>query len=283
VEITEKNLRSFRQWLIDRGRSDDTAELYTLNLRRCAAHPRGITHRLVGGDLAPNTARTNLAALRAWATFAKDATFLTRLSDLRLPPARRVKAKLPLDAEDWRRVVRHIQTCDISPEPMRHVLLIMAMRGMRAGDVLRIRRPEVVRALDSGKLSYEGKGRKRIEFSAIPIRQPLEALAQIKGWDRVSDLISKGKSRRGAGRKVWRAAVRTAKEAGILHVNPHRYRHTFATRFLDELKGDPNAIVKLQQYMNWESISTASRYVSAVSQDELDRIGAGLVENLLRK
>jgi len=283
LEISAKNLQAFRAWLTQRGRSDDTAELYIGNLRSCAAHPKGLTHRLIAGELAPNTVRTNLAALRAWAKFSGDVAFAQRLGDIRLPPARRVKTKLPLGAADWKKVVRHLQTCPMRPEVMRHVLLIMAIRGFRSGDVLRMKRTEIVRALATGKLTYEGKGRKRIEFSAELLRDQFQALAQIKGWERVSDLLGTGTSRRGLSRKVWRAAIRTAKGCGIPEMNPHRYRHTVATQFLAELAGDPNAIVKLQKWMAWESMGTAARYVDQISVDELDKVGAGLVANLLRK
>jgi integrase len=283
LQISPKNLAAFRIWLLERGRSDDTAELYVLNLRSCAAHPKGLTYRLIAGILAPNTARTNLASLRSWATFSEDAPLLKRLGDLKLPPARRMRTKPALGAETWRRVVQHLRTCKMRPEPMRNVLLIMAIRGFRSGDVLRMRRTEIVRARETGRLEYEGKGRKRIQVDAGPIREQLEALAQIKGWDRVRDLLGKGTSRRGISRKVWRAAIRSAKAAGVPEMNPHRYRHTFATRFLEELRGDPNAIVKLQKYMAWESMGTAARYVDSVSMDELDKVGAGLVANLLRE
>jgi integrase len=283
VEISAKNLEMFRAWLAQRGRSDDTADLYITNLRSCAAHPKGLTHRLIAGELAPNSVRTNLSALRSWAKFTGDAKFAQRLDDIRLPPARRVKTKLPLGAADWRMVVRHLHTCPMRPEAMRHVLLIMAIRGFRSGDVLRMKRTEVLRSLATGKLTYEGKGRKRIEFSAEPIRQQLQALADIRGWDRVRDLLGTAMSRRSLSRKVWRAAIRSAKGCGISEMNPHRYRHTVATRFLAELKGDPNAIVKLQKWMAWESMGTAARYVDQISVDELDQIGAGLVKNLLRK
>ncbi len=282
MQISIKNLESFRQWLLERGRSDDTAELYVMNLRSCAAHPQGLTHRLISGELAPNTARTNLQSLRSWATFIEDAKLLKRLGDIRLPPARGIRTKPPLGVETWRKVVQHIRTCKMRPEAMRQVLLIMAIRGFRSGDVLRIRRTEVVRALSTGRLEYEGKGKKRLQIDAEPIREQLEALAKDKGWERVRDLIGKGTSRRGISRKVWRAALRTAKAAGVPEMNPHRYRHNFATRFLAELAGDPNAIVKLQKYMAWESMTTAARYVENVSMGELDKIGAGLVANLLR-
>ncbi len=284
VAISPKNLDLFRQWIVERGRADDTAELYITNLRTCAADPKGITHRLVAGILAPNSIRTNLAALRAWAAFTDDTQFAKRLSDIRLPPARRMKSKLPLGTEDWIKIVHHLHVCPVEPPAMRHVLLIMAKRGLRSGDVLRMRRAEMVRALSTGTLTYEGKGRKRIDVAAEPIREQLQALVQDKnkGWDRVRDLIGKGVSRRGLSRKVWRASVRTAKGCGIAEMNPHRHRHTFATQFLAELKGDPNAIVKLQKYMAWESMSTAARYVDQISTDELDKVGAELVKTLRR-
>jgi hypothetical protein len=193
VEISDKNLQKFRTWLQERGRSDGTADLYCHNLRSCQADRKGLTHRLVAGELSPNSLRTNLAALRAWARFSKDVDLRERLSDIRLPPCRRIKTKLPLHIDDWRKVIRHLQTSTRlrCSEPMRQVLLIMAIRGIRSGDVLRLKRTEVVRALATGKLLYEGKGRKRLEFSAEPIRPQLEALAKIQNWDRVRDLISK--------------------------------------------------------------------------------------------
>lgn len=281
MEITQRNLDRFTQWLLERGRSEGTAALYETNLRSCGDDPGGLTRRLVSGTLAPNTLRANLAALRAWALFSEDTKLAKRLSDIRLPPARRIHTKQPLSLVDLRTVIRHIQTCRMKNEAMRQVLLIMALRGFRSGDVLRMRRPEVVRALKTGKLVYEGKGRKRIEFSAEPIRAQLQALADLDDWDQIRDLISTSANPKVASKKVWRAARRTAKKVGIDDMNPHRYRHTFATRYLEKIKGDPNAIIKLQKYMAWESMTTAARYVEAVSRDELDEIGAGLISGLL--
>jgi integrase len=293
VEITDRNLGKFKAWLAERGRVEGTADAYVTNLRSCAADRKGLTHRLVAGDLAPNTLRANLAALRAWAAFSRDERLAKRLADIRLPPARRVHTKNPLDTQDLRRVVRHVSTCprtvrlfqgrdDVDTDvAMRQVILIMALRGFRSGDVLRIKRTEVLRALATGKLTYESKGRKRIEFSIEPFRAPLERLAQIKNWERVRDLITSSKNPKVASIKVWRAVRRTAQEIGIPEMTPHLFRHTFATRYLEQLRGDPNAIIKLQKFMGWESMNTAARYVDKVSQDELDSIGAELVSGLL--
>lgn len=281
MEINERNLGKFKTWLLERGRAEGTADAYVTNLLSCDADPKGITHRLVAGKLAPNTLRSNLAALRAWAKFGKDGKLRDRLADIRLPPARRVHTKQPLSVENLRWLIRHISGSKDLCDAMRQVLMIMAIRGFRSGDVLRLRRTEIERALSSGKLIYEGKGRKRIEFSAQPIRQQLKALAKIEDWDRVRDLIADSDNPKVASVKVWRCARFIAKQLGIADMNPHRFRHTFATRYLEQLRGDPNAIIKLQKYMGWESMNTAARYVDAVSQDELDEIGAGLVSGLL--
>jgi integrase len=281
MEITDQNLRRFKVWLLERGRTSSTADAYVTNLRSCAAERDGLTYRLVSGELSPNSLRTNLAALRSWALFIEDHKLSKKLGDIRLPPARRINTKQPLDAEMLRRLVRHLQTRRMTSEPMRQVLLIMAIRGFRSGDVLRLRRTEVIRALDTGKLVYEGKGRKRIEFSAAPFRAQLSALAEIKGWERVRDLIARSDDPKVASVKVWRVARKAAKEIGITAMNPHRFLHTFATRYLEQLRGDPNAIIKLQKFMGWESMNTAARYVDAVSQDELDAIGASLVSGIL--
>jgi integrase len=279
VDVTVKNLQDFRMWMLERGRSEGTADLYITNIKTCAADRKGMTARLVGGKLAPNTLRSNLASLRAWARYSKDTDMQARLGDIRLPPARRVSSKPPLELEQWKRVVVHLQTCKID-EAMRQVLLIMALRGMRCGDVLRMTKTEVQRAVDTGKLVYEGKGRKRIEFSARPLMAPLRALAAMPGWVRVRDLIAKRPAT--AKMKVWRCSRRTAKQVGIKEFNPHRYRHTFATNYLKQLAGDPNAIIKLQKYMAWESMSTAARYVDSVSQTQLDAVGDELISDLLR-
>lgn len=286
MEITEGNLDKFKVWLLERGRVEGTATTYITNLRSCAGNSRGLTYRLVSGALSPNTLRTNLAALRAWALFTEDAALTKRLGDTRLPPARRVHTKMPLGMEAIRKLIRHMQTSpDLRDEKngdaMRQVLLIMAMRGFRSGDVLRLRRAEVLRALSTGKLVYEGKGRKRLEFAAEPIRAQLETLAQVKNWERVRDLISHSRDPKVASVKVWRTARRLAKQIGIEDMNPHRFRHTFATLYLERLRGDPNAIIKLQQFMGWESMGTAARYVDKVSQDHLDEIGASLVSGLI--
>jgi integrase len=263
MEITDRNLVKFSAWMVGRGRDEGTARIYCSHLRQSAAHPKGLTHRLIG-SLAPKTKRTNLAALAAWAKFSKDDDLRDTLEEIRLPPPRRVTPKFPLAVEQWKRLVTHV-----------------AIRGLRCSDALRIRKREITAALASGKLAFTAKGGKRTEFAAAPMRTELEALSKVPGtWDALSEIVSK--TARGAANRVWRRMKSEAEKLDIAGVHPHQLRRTYATNFLEQLQGDPRAIIKLQKHMNWESLATAASYADAVDAGELDQVGGKMVEDLLR-
>lgn len=281
MQIAPGTLAKFDAWLHTRGRSEGTRRVYANHLRRSAADERGLVHRLLGRELAPNSQRTAKAALAAWARFSGDTELAEQLKDLRLPPARRMKAKIPLELEAWRRFVQHVSQVKMRNEPLRHVELIIAKRGIRCSDVLRMTRQDITDAVSTKVLVFEGKGRKRTRFAAAPILEHLKALSEIKHWKHVSDLISSG-SPRAALTRVERSVRRHAKALEIPDVFPHRFRTTYATSFLKALQGDPQALIKLQRHMDWESLATAARYADAVDAGELDVIGAGVTDSLTR-
>ncbi len=290
--VTIARLEAFRTWLRENGRSEGTAELYVNNVRCCAAG-RTMTSRLTGEGLAPKSLHTNKAALRAWAEYTDDAELAKRLAKIKLPPAERTTPKSEIPKIDWKRLAGVLRDAVANPPkgrsitgPVRAVIRIMSRRGLRCGDVLRLRRVEIVRALDTGTMSYEGKGRRRHEWATAPIKAELEVLVEIdRKWDRVEDLITRSKrtgigKRRAAAKVVARALSRFAKEAGVEGVHPHRLRRTYATFFLRQLEGDPQALVKLQKHMGWANMNTALQYVDAVDRTELDRVGAQMVDAL---
>lgn len=287
MEITPRNLAAFERWMTEeRGRGEDTVRIYKGHLRLAAADAKGVTNRLVSNDLAPKTRRTIMAAMAAWATFAEDAPLTKRLKGIRLPPARRVGVKIPLSEPDWPKYIQHLQSCAVRSDVLRHVVLIIAKRGLRCSDALRIRRREVLAAIETGTLAFEGKGRKRTEYSAKPVLDELRGLAALPGkWDRLSELVSRGPKnhRRAAANRIARLMKKAGKDAGIVDVHPHRLRRTYATRFLEQLAGDPRAIIKLQKHMDWESITTAAMYADAVDAEELDQVGDRLVAGLSKR
>lgn len=294
--ISAQRLTEFRAWLQEDGRQEGTAELYANNLRMCAASPGGLTHRLTAGELSPNTLRTNLAALRAWASFTDDAQLLIRLKRIRLPAVRRVKPKFPFDLEVWKRLVREIRGDRRLNALDRACLEIIAVRGLRCADVARLKQTDLVPALRTGVLSYEGKGRRRHEADATALRRPIEVILEAgreytarhgRKWARIEDILVRhgAKSaghlrRRVATRRLARAVAAIAKRSNIEGAHPHRFRRTYATEYLLRMPNDPQALSKLQAHMGWANPDTALQYVDAVSKDELDARGNALVDEL---
>jgi integrase len=106
-------------------------------------------------------------------------------------------------------------------------------------------------------------------------RRFLEILPDYNGWDRVEDLISPRSSpgklrRRAASKAAARALNVCAERAGIDDLYPHRLRRTYAVEYLRAMKTDPEAVVKLQQHMQWASLATAMQYVDHHRGAELD-------------
>ena len=282
MDITPENLALFATWLRDNGRADPTIDLYPRHVRLCGAAP-SLTSRLVDKEYAPKSRHVDLAALRSWADFSNDPELLARLKRIKLPPAVRVTPKVELALDEWRRIVLHLQQCDIAPA-MKSTLLIMAKRGLRSGDVLRIQRKEVLDAIRTNILAFEGKGGRRMEFDATPIKTELEAFASAKGpWKRVRDLVGGDAQARSTSNRVRRELERQAKKCNVRGLHPHRLRRTYATYFLKRLDRDPQALIKLTSHMAWSNIATAASYVDAVDVKELNSVGEGLIADLMKE
>lgn len=279
MTITNEKIDAFCQWLRRHGRSDGTIALYKSNLRRCSEHKHGLTGRLLDKSLAPKTRRTNLAALQAWAKYTKDHELRDELGEIRLPPATRVKAKVPLDPEAWKTFVQAVQKHKRLSDVVRCCILIMAFRGLRVSDVLRIKRKDAQKALSNGRLIYTGKGDKQIEIAVLPIREPIEQLIDEGEWDAVADLFPCKFAN--AAQRVRRAVKRVGNKLKIEDVHPHRLRRSYATAFLKRHHGDPQALIKLTTHMQWASINVAAGYVDSVDRDDLDREGVEMIRALL--
>lgn len=266
------NLSSFHQWILDNGRCEGTALLYEGHVRLAQeGYPR-LADRLLDRKLAPKTRRSALHALRAYAMFREDPKLLKQLGMIKLPPAVRKTAKLPLEEVELEDLIQAIDDSD-EETPVRAVLSIMARRGLRVGDVLRLTRAEVKEALKTGVLAFEAKGGRRLEYGIVLMREALEELHEEKGWTTVAELVAPGTDDpQTMGRLyVWRALRRVSTAAGLdpRAVHPHRLRRTVATNMLKEFGGD---ITKLRSYFQWSSLNTASGYVDHQRLEEFDEI-----------
>ena len=263
----------FRKWLFRRGKADSTADAY------CYQVSRGIDlDRLVDRESAPKYLHSIRAAYKAFARFTKDDDLLEELEEISLPPAMRVHEKEALTKEEWLTLIDEIDSADYISEPVRSVLGMMACRGFRRGDVLRLRRVDISKGLNQGILTYEAKGRRRLSF---PINDHwgsyLETLVETK-FDRVCDAVApgseSGSSHDSAGSAVSRALEICAAEVGLEGVHPHLLRKTYATQFYLACE-DP---VKLKDHMQWANIQTAMLYVAKSDQKELEAVADSLFE-----
>lgn len=272
-----EKIKEFKEWLIARGRNPATAEGYTADIRMAYAGANPPYGRLLDHKLAPKTVRRTMAALRAWCRFNKDGELLEKLKDIQLPPAERKIAKVPLSKEEWSELVEEIEEANYLSPGERAALGIMAIRGLRVGDVLRMTREEVERGMATGILAYEAKRGKRIEISVKPIADYLSLLLKQDEWYKVRDLVSMRSTKselvkqNSATQQLSRALKAVGEKIGIpgRDIYPHRLRRTVATHFLEAAGGN---IEKLRAFMSWSNIVTAAGYADYHRRDELEAI-----------
>jgi len=284
MKITEKTLTEFRAWLADFGLAQGTLDDYVRTMHR-VDESGGYLQRLRDNTLAPKTRRKELAAIRQWGEFAGEPQIREQCKRLRLPPPRRKKAKVPLhDRQALLSLVDAIASSKTLDEPTRAVLGIMACRGLRCGDALRLQREEILDAQKKGVLSFLAKGERRLEFKVLKTwKRYLDLLARQDGdWVRVQDLVSPDANpktaHRAAARAIGRALEKLGKTINIRGVYPHQLRRTYAVQYLQAMRGDPEALVKLTQHMQWAQMTTAMEYVDHARGDELDTVAERIFE-----
>jgi integrase len=278
-------LQAFRAWLHKRGR-DRSADQYSKIVRRWIEDPAKVEAAMLSGDYSPNYRRHLIACVRIYARFTGDGDLLLRLGDIRRPAPVPVEVREPLETDDWFNIRKSIDEASFLSNPTRFVCSLIALRGIRCGDVLRLTKHEIEQGLKTGILAYEGKGERRQQYNAEPLRLYLEGLLACR-WPakgkRVRNLVcphsSEDNAQETAGREIRKAFDRIADESemerGDLYA--HRFRHTYATLFLQQMTGDPEAIFKLQQQMGWARLDTASNYLRRSRRTELDAIESALL------
>ena len=283
-QVKKFTLDGFRAWLVRRGRGR-SANQYCRNVRRWLDDSESYEEMVLSRSYSPNYRRHLLTCLRVWARYAHDEKLRDWLDDVRMPAPVAKTAREPLPIDDWKTVREHIVETDSLTEAQRHTCSLIAVRGIRCGDVLRFTKRDLQQAIKTGELKFEAKGERWLEFHAAPLLPHLEGLLALS-WPKnasVANLVSPRSSDHAvcdtAGRTIRRVFDRLAVQ---LDMEPedlyaHRFRHTYATFFLQKMEGDPEAIFKLQQQMGWASLETAANYLRRSRRSELNAIEESLL------
>lgn len=284
-------MEGFRGWLRSRGRSASTQDSYVNAVTRLLAYEDPL-EPILDRENSPLYRRFLVSAYRQWALYSGDNDLYASLEGgaLKLPPALRRAARKPCTRKEWFALMDAIENREIGfREPIRSVVGIIVTRGVRCGDVLRLKEKEIQDAIRTGTLGYEGKGQRRIEYSAAPLLPYLEELAEQR-WGRGSRLYNLVCPRSKnpvdqASRKIRRALDKLAVEFGYepSELFAHRFRHTYANEFLSELKGDPRAVFLLQEQMGWAKPETARSYVARAERKELDKLESQMFSGRKRR
>jgi site-specific recombinase XerD len=282
-------LAPYQAWLRRRGTGQRTIQQYAFHAAR-ALGGEDPFERINDRKLSPKYRRVCKAAIISFAKFNKDASLIEEIKEVKLPAPVRQNAKVPLAEDTWRALRAEIDAADYITDPMRAELGIMANRGLRRGDVLRLHRSEVAAALKKNVLSYVAKGERRLEFGVGDAWRPyLELLhdefsSAGKRAEQVSDLISPRASdenrMESAGSAVIRGLRRVASKIelgdhALEDVTPHLLRFCYATKFFNACGRDPR---RLQEHMQWSSLEVAMIYVGSESRASLDDIAAEMMK-----
>lgn len=280
----------FQRWLVaERAISETSAADYAGEVRRSLEDRSAPLGRLLDAEFAPKTRRKLLQALRQWAIFSGDRELEKRLAKTsplvkRLPRGDRASMRPPFPKEEWKRFLTMLERAEEKlgcPRAVWATIGIIAHRGPRVGDAVRLSRHQVRAAVETGRANFAGKGQKQLEYDVEICRAHLEALDAMTNWHRVWNLVSPKAEDpyRSARFAVWSWCKRIGEAAGLQPpLYTHRFRRTVAVEFLKKLHGDPFAIIKVMKWMGWASMETAKHYLDHVSGEELDRVGRSLLD-----
>ena len=190
----------------------------------------------------------------------------------------------PPSRDDWRRIVRAIETL---PEPRRSAILLVVGSGLRVGDVFGLTRRRAELALTNRKITLIQKGgRPRNWVPYGTAKDSFRRLLAFPGWERIQDLFDPGdgserderQRRESAYHQLRKALKQACADAGVEYTRPHKYRHGVSEAALEA--GMP--IEGLQEILGHRDIRTTRDFYTHASADRQAEFMDGLMDDLHR-
>lgn len=254
-----------------------TAALYASALRRAfgSAAPSSNVPPHVQAWSESSLALLRAALKRHEALAGRDGAWILKA----LPRRHAVRKVLRVPGEE--EAVAYEAAAAKLPRGVRVLALLPLVLGLRAAEVLGLRRQAVQEAVKTGDLVVLRKGAREQIIRVAHLKDMLRELLDtrpakphpiLRGpaplaprkivWTEAGEVLSAGGFQ--AQYQRLRALVKkTAQEAGMGHAHPHLLRHAYATR----LNRDGAPLFTVQAALGHRSITTTQRYVHASATD----------------
>lgn len=209
---------------------------------------------------------------------------LRRLAERSVPEGKRVRAARSFSLDDWRRLW-HAVLDDESPAA--RVLELMMPTALRVGDVLRIKRGALERALTSRQLVLTVKGGRERSFPLAGVAlTAAEKLALAWPFSRMGEHLYEWLCPVTTDRRAWHPGYQQVRRKLLAlggdfdaegRLNTHRIRRTVAVQALAASQ-DASAV---QQLLGHTSIKTTLGYLDEERPEEVAALSAA-VQQLLK-
>lgn len=184
----------------------------------------------------------------------------------------------PLSGPEYSAVLRAVKE---EQAPLRHILALLVLTGLRIGDILDIEHDRAAEGLDTGTMYVRQKGGGYRPYPVLDdVRVELRQLDEGWEWDVLRQLVSRGRTDNAAYMVIYRAMKRLGPEAGIDadRIHPHLFRSTAASILWRETRD----IYIVMKFLGHKNIATTERYLKWIAPEDLDDAYRALSEGRRR-
>lgn len=250
IRLYGQSVTFFSRWLERQGRPATLGELTRAAIRAWLAE--------LGETLEPNTVKTRFRGLYRFCRWLVDEEELTANPMEKLsPPSPAAKPVPVLSDDDLAALLKACSGRTFSDRRDEAMVRVLLDCGLRVSELCGLATEAL--DLDAGSAIVRGKGSKiRAVYFGARTARALDRYLRLRSGHRWAHLDAMFLTQRGAmtpdGARE-RLNVRTA-QAGLAHIHPHQFRHTFAHDFL--MAGGQER--DLKRLAGWSSDVMLERY-----------------------
>ncbi len=258
IEVYSSALEAFQTWLIENGHPTEARKIEK-------QHVEGFIAYLLGSGRKPATAHNRYRALNTFFGWLVDeggfkASPTQRVEPPMVPTQPTEVISLPV----LKRLLRSLEGRDFRDRRDNAMIRLLLDSGMRREELAALKVTEL--DVDEQCAYVMGKGRRprRCPFgkqTALALDRYLRMRDQHPRADSAALWLGLKGPMTGSG--VYQTVDERSRQAGIEHLHPHRFRHTFAHQWLAEggQEGD------LMRLAGWQSRSMLQKYGASAADE----------------